>query len=99
MSVRPSTVWVLVCDAPDCHRLAVPSQLSSWHRNARGRALHLSHAVEAFKAAGASGWVQEPQGLGKDWKTFCPDHVDVPSHPQPIRPGDTRETEHEEPTR
>lgn len=84
MTLRPSTVWVITCDGPDCQRLAVPAQLDSWHRDAHKRAMHLSHAIHAFTAAHEAGWVTERQD-GAKWKQYCPDHADIPTRPSPIR--------------
>lgn len=84
MSVRATTVWVITCDADDCNRLAVPTKLAGSHRDARRRALHLSHAVDAFNTAEAEGWVREIRGYA-DWAHYCPDHANVPARPQPIR--------------
>lgn len=84
MSVRTATIRVITCDTPDCNRIAVPAQLAGWHRDAHRRALHLSHAVDAFTTAEAEGWVRQTRGYG-DFAYYCPDHKDFPERPEPIR--------------
>lgn len=84
MSVRTATIRVITCDTADCNRIAVPAQLAGWHRDAHRRALHLSHAVDAFTTAEAEGWVRQVRGYG-EFAYYCPDHADVPERPEPIR--------------
>lgn len=88
MSVRSATVWVIACDHPTCLKLAVPAQLRPEQREKDRRALHLSHAVDAFTTASEAGWVTEPAG-GNRWKHYCPAHTDVPGWSRPIRHGST----------
>ena len=84
MSVRTATIRVITCDTADCNRIASPAKLTSWHRDAHRRALHLSHAVDAFTTAEAEGWVRQVRGYG-EFTYHCPDHADAPERPEPIR--------------
>ena len=85
MSVRQATVSVLDCDAPNCIRLATPTTLRQEKQAGARRAIRVGWNIDAFRAAGDAGWVQEPRANGT-WPTYCPDHADIPTHPRPIRP-------------
>lgn len=93
MNPRPATVWVLTCAAPGCPRLAVPATLRTTQREKGHRALHLSHAVDAFTTAENEGWVREMLGYAQ-WAHYCLDHTDLPEHPEPIRQKRTTVTDY-----